>query len=90
MRRCCPCACSCSYDYLTIREDDQEDVSNAADPSLHPGLGPPGRANASSNAILGRLDDPGAAHLGLEGHVVVGKEHHRYCGDWSEKLKLLR
>ncbi|XP_052132202.1 uncharacterized protein LOC113207672, partial [Frankliniella occidentalis] len=107
----------CSYDHLTIREDDFEDVSNSADHSLHPGLGPPARPapTAPQGAHQGRSSQPAhpnlpaagrnglahpnqtgvagrqeTAHLGLEGHVIMGKGHHRYCGDWSEKLKLLR
>lgn len=104
---------SCSYDYLTIREDDFEDVPNSADLSLHPGLGPstaaqdfrghpnmlahlgaPSHSHPGAAAAAGPAGPAGplteVAHLGLEGHVVVGKGHHRYCGDWSEKLKLLR
>ena len=63
--------CSCSYDFLTIREDEFEDASNLTDAA------PP-------------ATDPELTSLGLEGHVVVGRGRHRYCGDWSEKLKLLR
>ncbi|KAK3922172.1 LOW QUALITY PROTEIN: Adhesive plaque matrix protein 2 [Frankliniella fusca] len=108
----------CSYDHLTIREDDFEDVSNSADLSLHPGLGPPptahqqGRPTQAAHPNLATVGPAGlgqpnhlahpnqtgpaiahhqeTAHLGLEGHVIMGQGHHRYCGDWSEKLKLLR
>ncbi|KAJ1529431.1 hypothetical protein ONE63_006210 [Megalurothrips usitatus] len=80
----------CSYDYLTIREDIFEEAhKNVTNTSLHAGLGPPGHPNLTA-ATPTAAGHPELSHLGMEGHVLVGRGHHRYCGDWSEKLKLLR